>query len=89
MNPHVIVTKVTKTRSTPASTAYVAHVLDPAGVAPKQLRSTRLVDLVISLDPKVVAEALGMNAGGLVAHYLVDTVDPTRISDANDIQSNV
>lgn len=88
MNPHVIVTKVTKTRSTPASTAYVAHVLDPAGVAPKQLRSTRLIDLVISLDPKVVAEALGMNAGGLVA-YLVDTVDPTRISDANDIQSNV
>lgn len=80
LNPHVIVTKITKTRSTPASTAYMTHVLDAAGVPPKQLRSSRLVDLVISLDPKVVAGALGMNAGGLVA-YLADGVDPGRLDD--------
>lgn len=88
MNPHVIVTKITKTRNTPASTAYMSHVLDPAGVAPKRLRTTRLVDLVISLDPKVVAEALGMNAGGLVS-YLADGVDTARLDDLDDMNPNV
>jgi site-specific recombinase XerD len=87
-NPHVIVTKVTKTRSTPASTAFMSHVLDAAAVAPKHLRSTRLVDLVISLDPKVVAEALGMNAGGLVS-YMADGVDPARLDELDDMQANV
>lgn len=66
-NPHLIVTKTTRTRTTPASPAYLTHVLDPATVRTKILRSTRLVDLLISLDPKVVAEALGMNADGLLA----------------------
>lgn len=78
-NPHVVVTKTTRTRSTPASTAYVTHVLDAAGVSPKLLRSTRIVDLVISLDPKVASEALGMNAGGLV-DYLADHVDQGHLA---------
>ena len=73
-NPHLIVTTQTKPRTTPASTAYLTHVLDPAGIPPKRLRSTRLVDLVVSLDPKVVSEALGMKAEGLV-DYLADDVD--------------
>jgi integrase len=80
LNPHVIVTKVTKPRQTPASTAYMSHVLDPAGVPSKMLRSTRLLDLIVTLDPKVVAEALGMNAGGLVS-YLADSVDAGRLAD--------
>lgn len=80
LNPHVIVTTTTKTRATPASIAYLAHVLDSAGVPPKTLRSTRLVDLVICLDPKVVAEALGMNASGLV-NYLSDDVDTARLAN--------
>lgn len=81
-NPHLIVTKVTKPRMTPASGAYLTHVLDPAGVRTKTLRSTRLVDLLISLDPKLVAEALGMNADGLLA-YLADGVDPDRLASSN------
>jgi hypothetical protein len=44
----------------------MTHVLDPAGVTIKMLRSTRLVDLLHSLDPKLVAEALGMDANGLL-----------------------
>jgi site-specific recombinase XerD len=80
LNPHVIVTKVTRPRQTPASTAYMAHVLDPGGIAAKKLRSTRLLKLIIILDPKVVAEALGMNAGGLVS-YLADSVDAGRLAD--------
>ncbi|MPZ52883.1 MAG: hypothetical protein GEU79_09140 [Acidimicrobiia bacterium] len=81
-NPHLIVTKTTNTRSTPASPAYISHVLDPAEVNTKTLRSTRLVDLVISLDPKLVAEALGMNADGLL-DYLADHVDPDRLTSSN------
>jgi integrase len=81
-NPHLVVTKVTKPRMTPASGAYLSHVLDPAATTTKTLRSTRLVDLLISLDPKLVAEALGMNAEGLLA-YVADTVDPDRLPAAN------
>lgn len=81
-NPHLIVTKITKTRNTAASGAYVTHVLDPAGVTIKQLRSTRLVDLVTSLDPIVISEALGMTAGGVLA-YTADNVDQTRLDDTN------
>ena len=66
----------------PASPAYITHVLDPAGVRTKTLRSTRLVDLLISLDPKLVAEALGMNADGLLA-YIADGVDPDRLAASN------
>lgn len=81
-NPHLIVTKVTKPRATPASPAYLTHVLDPAGVPMKTLRATRLVDLVISLDPKLVAEALGMNANG-VLDYLADSIDASRLENLN------
>lgn len=80
LNPHVIVTKTTRTRQTPASRAYMTHVLDAAAVPAKTLRSTRLLDLIVSLDPKVVADALGMNAGGLVS-YLADSVDAGRLAD--------
>ncbi|HZT66311.1 MAG TPA: hypothetical protein VFA11_11035 [Acidimicrobiales bacterium] len=80
LNPHVIVTKVTKPRQTPASMTYMSHVLDPAGAAIKRLRCTRLLDMIVSLDPKIVAEALGMNAGGLVS-YLADSVDAGRLAD--------
>lgn len=81
-NPHLIVTKVTKPRMTPASPAYVTHILDAVDVQAKTLRSTRLVDLLISLDPKLVAEALGMNADGLLG-YLADGVDPDRLQASN------
>ena len=52
----------------------------PVGVVAKRLRSTRLLNLIVSLDPKVVADALGMNAGGLVS-YLADSVDAGRLAD--------
>jgi hypothetical protein len=77
-NPHVIVTRGTKARMIPASTAYLSHVLDPADVAPKYLRSTRLLDLVGTMDPKIVAAAFGMDPQAAL-HYLADAVDPTRL----------
>jgi hypothetical protein len=41
-----MVTRVTRARTCAASAAYVSHVLDPCGVPPRMLRSTRLIDLV-------------------------------------------
>lgn len=77
-NPHLLVTRATKTRDTPASPAYLAHVLDDAEVNPKTLRSTRLVDLVVSLDPKLVAAAFGVSHDGVIA-YMPDHVDEARL----------
>jgi hypothetical protein len=50
-NPHVMVTRVTRARTSPASAAYVSHLLDPCGIPPRMLRSTRLIDLVNTMDP--------------------------------------
>jgi integrase len=60
-NPHVIVTKGTKAGQSCASGAYLSHVLDGCGLSPRMIRSTRLVDLVNTMDPKLVAAAFGMN----------------------------
>jgi site-specific recombinase XerD len=78
-NPHIIVTRQTKTRTTPASKAYLSHVLDGARTSPKRLRSTRIVGLVTVMDAKVIGEALGMKPEGLVG-YLADRVDDERLA---------
>lgn len=73
-----MVTKGTMAGRAPASTAYVSHVLDPCGVPPRTLRSTRLVDLVNTMDPKLVAAAFGMDPEGVMI-YLADRVDEGRL----------
>lgn len=77
-NPHVMVTRGTRARTCAASVAYVSHVLDPCGVPPRMLRSTRLIDLVNSMDPKLVAAAFGMDAESVLI-YLADRIDPGRL----------
>lgn len=77
-NPHVLVTRGTKALRTPASTAYLSHVLNPAHVAPHRLRVTRLADLVNTMDPKLVAATFGMNPEGVLI-YLADQVDAGRL----------
>jgi integrase len=79
-NPHVIVTKGTKAGRSPASTAYMSHLLDSCGVPPRALRCTRLADLVNTLDPKLVAAAFGMKPES-VMFYLADHVDPSRLTE--------
>lgn len=79
-NPHVMVTRVTKTGQQPASTAYLSHVLDPCGVPPRTLRCTRLADLVNTLDPKLVAATFGMAPEGVMI-YLADHIDPGRLPE--------
>lgn len=75
LNPHLVVTRTTRTRATPCSPANVTHLLEPVGVPPQRLRETRLADLVISIGPKVVSEALDMNADGLLAYLPEDVND--------------
>jgi hypothetical protein len=41
----------------------MSHLLDPCGLPPKMLRSTRLTDLVNTIDPKLVSAAFGMRNG--------------------------
>ncbi|KAB8181308.1 integrase [Nonomuraea phyllanthi] len=77
-NPHLIVTKGTKAGRSPASVAYVSHVLDPAGISPRMLRSTRLIDLVNTMDAKLVTAAFGMHPEGVMI-YLADHVDEERL----------
>jgi len=77
-NPHVLVTRQTKSTHDPASAYYLSHILDPAGVRPRLLRSTRLAELVSTLDPKLVSAAFGMRPEG-VTIYLADHVDRDRL----------
>ncbi|MFI9556307.1 integrase [Nonomuraea endophytica] len=77
-NPHLMVTKGTKAGRDQASVAYVSHVLDPAGISPQVLRSTRLIDLVNAMDAKLVATAFGMHPEAVMI-YLADHVDPNRL----------
>ncbi|WP_380232843.1 tyrosine-type recombinase/integrase [Kitasatospora cinereorecta] len=79
-NPHVMVTKGTKGGRSPASTAYLSHVLDDCGYPPRTVRGTRLVDLVNTMDPKLVAAAFGMDPQATLI-YLADHIDPTRLPD--------
>lgn len=79
-NPHVIVTHITRTRRTPASDQYLVRVLDPAGIGTRTLRATRLVDLIASLDPKLVCEAVGMNPAGVMP-YAADHVQDTLLAN--------
>ncbi|WP_258056108.1 hypothetical protein [Streptomyces sp. Ru62] len=77
-NPYVMVTKGTKAGRSPASTAYLSHILDACGFPPRMIRSTRLVDLVNTLDPKLVAAAFGIDPQAAVI-YLADHVDAGRL----------
>lgn len=77
-NPHIVITNRTKATRAPASAGYVKHTLDPVGIQPRILRSTRLADLVTNVDAKLVAAAYGMSNEAVIA-YLADHVDSGRL----------
>ena len=77
-NSHVLITMQTKATRAPASDSYVKHTLRMVGIQPRILRSTRLVDLVGTVDAKLVATAYGMRNEAVIA-YLADHVDTTRL----------
>lgn len=78
LNPHVVITRQSKTTRAPASGTYIKDTLDPVGIRPRILRSTRLVSMVGAVDPKLVAAAYGMT-NDAVTIYLADSVDQVRL----------
>jgi site-specific recombinase XerD len=84
-NPHLLVTGRTKATQAPASAGYVKHTLDPAGIRPRILRSTRLTALATTVDPKLVATAYGLTNDAVTA-YLADHVDHTRLGEPVKLQ---
>ena len=77
-NPYLIVTLQTKATRAPSGDSYVKNTLAPAGIRPRILRSSRILALVSTADPKLVATAYGMTYDAVTA-YLADRVDPTRL----------
>ena len=77
-NPYLIVTRQTKATRAPSGDSYVKNILAPAGIRPRILRSSRILSLVSTADPKLVATAYGMTYDAVTA-YLADRVDPTRL----------
>ncbi|MFE5857801.1 hypothetical protein ACFQ61_31880 [Streptomyces sp. NPDC056500] len=74
-NPHVMVVRQTKSGQSPASTAYVSHILDACGFLPRMIRGTRLLALVNTMDPKLVAATLDMDPEATMP-YVADRVCP-------------
>jgi hypothetical protein len=77
-NSHVLITTQTKATRAAASDSYVKNTLRAVGIQPRILRSTRLVDLVGTVDAKLVATTYGMTNEAVLA-YLADHVDPARL----------
>jgi hypothetical protein len=77
-NSHLLVTMQTKATRAAASDGYVKNTLRAVGIQPRILRSTRLVDLVGTVDAKLVAAAYGMTNEAVIA-YLADHVDSARL----------
>lgn len=78
LNPHVLVSRITRTRENPVHPTYLTRLLAPAGTSPTVCRQTRLTQLVTDLDPKLTATVLGMHDTGLL-RYLADNVDRDRL----------
>ena len=78
--PCIRIYQKSKTVGTQVSLDYLNMILGPAQVRVQILRTTRLAQLVTTMDPVLVAAAYGIRRG-TVLHYLADTVDPTRMPD--------
>lgn len=77
-NSHVLITTRTKATRAAASDSYIKNTLRVVGIRPRVLRSTRLVDLVGTVDAKLVADIYGMTNEAVIA-YLADHVDTARL----------
>jgi hypothetical protein len=68
INPHLLVTRLTRTHHGPAGAAHIRDSLAPVDLLPRILRSTRLLALADELDARILTVSLGMSYAG-VAHY--------------------
>lgn len=79
-NHHVLVNRRTKVNGQAVSSQYAGAILESTGVSPQRLRCTRLVQLVSTNDPVLVAELFGICHRGAL-YYLADTVDQARLAN--------
>ncbi|MBO0878883.1 MAG: hypothetical protein J2P17_00530 [Mycobacterium sp.] len=77
-NPHVLITMQTKATHAPPSDTYIKRTLRAVDIQPRILRSTRLLDLVATNAPKLVASTYGMTNDAITA-YLADATDTGRL----------
>ncbi len=77
-SPWLLVNQKSKTVGKQVSPDYLNMILGPAQVRVQALRTTRLAQLVTTMDPVLVAAAFGIRRGAAL-HYLADSVDPTRL----------
>src|SRR5712691_5505043 len=77
-NPHLLVTRKTRATRAAASDDYSRNVLRAAGVQPRLLRCTRLAQLTVATDPKLVSAAFGIHPQA-ATHYLAGHVDDGRL----------
>jgi hypothetical protein len=76
----VLITNQSKATRAPASDGYVKNTLRAIGIGPRILRSTRITDLVTTVDAKLVSAAYAMT-NEAVTTYLADHVDTIRLSN--------
>jgi integrase len=79
-NPHVLVNRRTKVTGQPVARGYPSELFKPLGITPKQLRCSRIAQLVTTTDPKLVTELFGITNFG-VEYYLGDQVDEARLTN--------
>jgi integrase len=72
-NPHLLVSFQTRLHRGPCSIALANDLVQRAGVTTKLLRATRLSEMTQQLDPRVVAEALGITHAAAL-HYVIGAV---------------
>ncbi len=84
-NSHILITAQTKSTRAAASDGYVKNTLRAVGIKPRILRSTRLVDLVGTVDAKLVANTYGMTNEAVLT-YLADHVDPRTPAEPMTVQ---
>ncbi|WP_231588430.1 MULTISPECIES: tyrosine-type recombinase/integrase [Mycobacterium] len=77
-NSHVLITMQTKATRAAASDGYLKNTLRAVGIQPRILRSTRLVNLVGTVDAKLVADIYGMTNEAVIT-YPGDHVDTARL----------
>ncbi len=78
VNPHLIVTRITRLHEGPCSEYFAARTLRGAGLTPRVVRQTRLADLAQRTDPRLLAAAFGLTQEAAL-HYVRDSVDTEEV----------
>lgn len=88
INPHFVVTKITRLHDGPCSEYFLARTLAATSLTPRVVRQTRLADLAQRTDPRLLAAAFGLTEEGAL-HYVRDSVDAEEVAFASTHERSV